>query len=96
MFVKNFWSNQEINDFYKNHPLLDRIYEHEKGWFVLFKDQIFNWHDKDEHFQPERSKREDSSCCTRVYVEYAPEWKLPDGWQNLKPDGMRCSEHSGD
>jgi hypothetical protein len=46
-------------------------------------------------YQPERSKREDLSCCSRFYVEYDPKWKIPDGYENLKPDGMRCSEHDG-
>jgi hypothetical protein len=46
--------------------------------------------------QPERSKREDSSCCKSYYVEYSPEWQIPSEWENIKPDGMRCSEHHGD
>jgi len=46
--------------------------------------------------QPERSKREDSSCCKQYYVEYATEWRIPNGYENIKPDGMRCSEHCGD
>ena len=45
--------------------------------------------------QPERSKREDPKCCERIYMEYAPEWGIPSGYYNLKPDGMRCSEHGG-
>ncbi len=47
-----------------------------------------------DHCQPERSKREDS-CCTRYYVEYSPGFGIPNGYEYLKSDGMRCSEHSG-
>ena len=43
--------------------------------------------------QPERSKREDPTCCKSVYVEYASEWGIPSRYERLKSDGMRCSEH---
>lgn len=48
--------------------------------------------------QPKRSKREDPKCCDLIYVEYSDSFKkygLKDGYQRLKPDGMRCSEHCG-
>ncbi len=64
MIVKNFWSSEEIKEWYKNHPGQPKIYENAKGWFVLMSDNTFHWHEKDDNFQPERSKRED--CQTNV------------------------------
>ena len=50
MFIKNFCSNREIHEWYKDHPLLSNITEHEKYWIVLFTDGTFYLCEKDENF----------------------------------------------
>ena len=52
MLIKNFWSNEEIHEFYKDHPLKPKIYECEYYWFVEFNDKSFHLCEKDENFKP--------------------------------------------
>jgi hypothetical protein len=55
MMFKNFWSNAEINEFYKNHPLLVKIEEHEKCWVIRFTNGRVDFCEKDENFVPDPS-----------------------------------------